>query len=277
MKVPWNPKRGHTREPLGCVKCGRRRGWDGRGGGIMARMGLIDRARERGWYHSLELEPGFVTSGIFDLRPYIGHYGLPERMDGMRALEVGTWDGFWAFEMERRGAEVVAIDLDDERDLDWPPRRRPREFPDEPRGAGFRLAKEILGSRVERIECNVYDADPARLGTFDVVFCGSVLIHLRDQLLALERIARLCRGTFISAEEYDPAAGLVPFPVARYRADREAAVVFWQPSRRTWRRMMRTAGFDEVVQRSRFDMRSTQGFSVRHAVHHASASRTVGA
>ena len=74
-------------------------------------------------------------------------------------------------------------------------------FPDEPRGTGFRLAHEVYGSRVERVVCNIYDADPADLGTFDLVFCGMVLIHLRDQLLALERIARLCRGTFITAEE----------------------------------------------------------------------------
>ena len=33
-----------------------------------------------------------MTDGLFDLRPYVGHYGLPARMDGMRALEVGTWD-----------------------------------------------------------------------------------------------------------------------------------------------------------------------------------------
>jgi hypothetical protein len=166
----------------------------------------------------------------------------------------------------------VALDLDDERDLDWPPRRRPATFPEEPRGEGFRIAKEIYGSRVERVNRSIYDADPAELGTFDIVFCGSVLIHLRDQLLALERIARLCRGTFISAEEYDRATGLIPFPAARYRADRDQAVVYWQPSRRTWRRMMRTAGFDQVGERGRFSMRSTHGFSVLHVVHHASDS-----
>ena len=44
-----------------------------------------------------------MTEGMFDLRPVVDRYGLPARMDGMRALDVGTWDGFWAFEMERRG------------------------------------------------------------------------------------------------------------------------------------------------------------------------------
>ena len=202
------------------------------------------------------------------MRPYVGRYGLPDRMDGMRALDVGTWDGFWAFEMERRGADVVALDLDDERELDWPPRRRPPTFPTERRGDGFRLAKEIFGSRVERVNRSIYHALPEELGTFDVVFCGSVLIHLRDQLLALERMADLCRGMFITAEEYDPASGLVPFPVARYRADRDASVVFWQPSVRTWRRMLWTAGFDRVEERGRFRLRAREGWSVRHVVLH---------
>jgi tRNA (mo5U34)-methyltransferase len=238
-------------------------------------MELLERARNQGWYHTLELAPDLVTEGLFDLRPYIRHYGLPERMEGMRVLEVGTWDGFWAFEMERRGATVVALDLDDERDLDWPPRRRPAVYPQTRRGDGFRLAKQIYGSEVERVNCNIYDADVERLGSFDLVFCGSVLIHLRDQLRALERIASLCRGTFISAEEYDRLSDLIPIPVARYRADREAAVVYWQPSRRTWRKMLWTAGFDTVVEHDRFDMRSPKGFSVRHVVHHASNSQTV--
>jgi tRNA (mo5U34)-methyltransferase len=230
--------------------------------------GVVERVERRSWYHTIELAPGLVTSGWFDLRPYVDRYGLPERMDGMRALDVGTWDGFWAFEMERRGASVVALDLDDERDLDWPPRRRPASFPDEPRGEGFRLAAEVLGSGVELLDLSIYDATARELGTFDLVLCGSVLIHLRDQMLALERIAELCRGTFVSAEECDRVAGLLPVPLARYRADDPSAVVFWRPSARTWRRMMWTAGFDEVSARGRFRMRSRDGFTVPHVVHH---------
>ena len=34
------------------------------------------------WYHTLELAPGLVTDGMFDLRPYVGRYGIPERLDG---------------------------------------------------------------------------------------------------------------------------------------------------------------------------------------------------
>jgi tRNA (mo5U34)-methyltransferase len=230
-----------------------------------------ERAEELGWYHTLELLPGYTTRGMFDLREQVDSYGLPERMDGMRALDVGTWDGFWAFEMERRGAEVVALDLDDERDLDWPPRRRPEAFPEEPRGSGFRLAREVFGSKVERVSMSIYHATPEELGQFDLIFCGSVLIHLRDQLLALERMAALTKpgGLLISAEEYDPLTSLLPFPAARYRPDRESSVVFWQPGLGTWPRMMWTAGYERVERRARFRMRSTAGWSVRHAVYHA--------
>ena len=239
---------------------------------VTDRASLQQQVAEVSWYHTLELGDGVVTTGWFDLRPYVGLYGLPERMDGMRALDVGTWDGFWAFEMERRGAEVVALDLDDERELDYPPRRRPTTFSDAPRGEGFRLAHRVLGSRVERVVRSIYDATPDELGTFDLVFCGSVLIHLRDQLLALERIANLCTGIFISAEEYDRLSGLVPFSVSRFRADRPSDVVFWQPSARTWKRMLWTAGFDRVSEHGRFVMRAGistgKEFGVRHVVLH---------
>ena len=224
-----------------------------------------------GWYHTIELGPGEATQGMFDLRPFVARYGLPESLEGKRCLDVGTWDGFWAFEMERRGGEVVAIDLDDERLLDWPPRRRPREFGSEARGANFAKARDALGSSVERRVVSIYDARPDDLGSFDFAFCGSVLIHLRDQLLALERIAGLVRegGTFVSAEAYWSRAGRLPVAACRYRADRPADVVFWEPNPRAWRRMIWSAGFDAVREHTRFKLRARAGWSVPHVVHHA--------
>jgi tRNA (mo5U34)-methyltransferase len=237
------------------------------------RAELLQRAGEIDWYHSMELAPGERTEGWFDMSRYVAEYGLPERLDGMRALDVGTWDGFWAFELEARGAEVVALDLDDERRLDWPPRRRPQEFAKEPRGSGFQLLREIRGSAVERVDMSIYDATPEELGTFDLVFCGSVLIHLRDQFLALERIAGLCSGTFISAEEYDRPTSYLPFPVSRYRVDRASDVVFWMPSLKTWKRMLWSAGFDRVVEHGRFTMKSSKAsFAVPHVVLHGHKS-----
>jgi hypothetical protein len=57
-------------------------------------MGLLESAKKHTWYHTLELTPGVWTDGWFDLSPSVRHYGLSVDMSEMRALEVGTWDGF---------------------------------------------------------------------------------------------------------------------------------------------------------------------------------------
>ncbi len=237
-----------------------------------SRAALLEQARRGGWYHTMELAPGFVTDGVFDLRPYVDRYRIPDRLDGMRAIDVGTFNGFWAFELERRGADVVALDVADEEQIDWPAHRLPRDAGDAAVGEGFRLAHELLGSSVERVETSVYDAFAADLGTFDLVFCGSMVIHLRDQFLAFERMAGLCApgGRLISAEAYDPLVSLLPFAAARYRAHRDKSPVFWEPGARTWGLMIEAAGFDSVRRVGRFRMRSRRGFSVHHVVHHAS-------
>ena len=105
---------------------------------------MSERLGEISWYHTQELGPGVVTQGMFDLRPYVERYGIPADLTGLRALDVGTFEGFWAFELERRGAEVVAIDVDSIQDLDWPPRLRPAA--DGRRGEGFEVAREALSA-----------------------------------------------------------------------------------------------------------------------------------
>src|SRR5205807_8137397 len=99
-------------------------------------------------------------------------------------LDVATFDGFWAFEMERRGAaETVAIDLLDIRQADWPVNSAPDVMESigerKEAGEGFEIARDALGSGVQRIEMNVYDLDPDVVGEFDFVYVGSLLIHLR--------------------------------------------------------------------------------------------------
>jgi tRNA (mo5U34)-methyltransferase len=231
----------------------------------------LARAKAMSWYHTLELPDGTVTPGIFDLRGDVDKYGIPADLSGKRVLEVGTWDGFWAFELERRGAEVVALDLDDEADLDWPPRRRPQSHPDVKRGQGFAVAKELFNSNAERVVRSVYHATPEELGTFDLVFCGSVLIHLRDQFLAYERMASMIKpgGMLISTEEYHKRLSWFRRPLKQWMGDREAAVVFWLPNVACWKSMIWSAGMDRVEEHGRFVMEATEGYTVPHVVFHA--------
>jgi SAM-dependent methyltransferase len=145
------------------------------------------------WYHTIELAPGVVTPGNVDMRPAAPKV-LPADLHGKRALDIGTFDGFWAFEMERRGAQTVAIDVDSPDSVQWPPlnraalTRRWQEWGLE-LGRGFRIAKEALGSGVERVSCDVYDVTPEVIGgPVDVAFAGAIMLHLRDPVRALEAI-----------------------------------------------------------------------------------------
>lgn len=162
-----------------------------------------DRLREEvaryPWYHTLELGDGVVTPGMFDHRPVLHHYPLPDDLTGQRCLDVATMDGYWAFEMERRGAEsVVALDLEDPESLDWPASLRSghdRSL-DETKGERFALAKAARGSRVERVLLSAYELSP-ELGMFDFVFCGDLLLHLKDPITPVENIRSVCRGSAV--------------------------------------------------------------------------------
>lgn len=231
--------------------------------------GLRRKLEETTWYHTQELAPGVVTPGMFDLRPYVERYGIPADLRGKRVLDVGTFEGFWAFELERRGAEVVALDVDSLQDLDWPPRLRPTGE-DGPRGEGFNLAHEAYASSVQRVTSTVYEATPETLGgTFDLVFCGSVLIHVRDPMLALERFSRLCRGEFILADERSRRLAMLPFGAAEFRGE-TPWMTWWRPTARTWLAMVRCAGFEDVRKHCTFNMRfRAQKGGVPHVVIHA--------
>lgn len=212
---------------------------------------------ERRWYHTIELAPGITTPGFFDHRAVVDRYGLPEDMSGMRALDIGTFDGFFAFEMERRGAEVTALDVDSLDHLDWPAHLREAGLRGEEANAGmidsggFHVAHAALGSSVTREILSIYDASPERLGTFDLVFCGSVLIHLRDPALALERMAALCKGRLVLAEGYSRRLEWLPLAAAEFTGEGRW-MTWWLPSSRAWCSMARCAGFQDVRRGGRF-------------------------
>ncbi len=126
------------------------------------------------WWHSIDLGNGFVTPGaipLAELQANFAYLQLPADLTGKRVLDIGCWDGFYSFECERRGAEVVAVDC-------WRPE-------------GFFLAHEALQSGVQFHESSVYELTRAQLGHFDIVLFLGVLYHLRHPLLALERVCEM--------------------------------------------------------------------------------------
>lgn len=206
--------------------------------------------RAQPWYHTIELASGMWSPGFYDHRSTMRRVPLPPSLAGKRCLDVGTHDGLWAFEMEARGAtDVVAIDLDDPFRRDWPWNVReagPKQIVDwgwTP-GRAFALAHRALASKVERRDLSVYDLHPDAVGEFDVVFVGSLLLHLRDPIRALEAVRSVTRETLVMAEAIDPRmefrAGSTPAArIDGIGMDQQ----WWTANRAGLARMVSSAGF----------------------------------
>ena len=159
---------------------------------------------------------------------------------GTRCLDVGTMDGFWAFELERRGAaEVLATDVLDAGRLDTRVFGRAGRRESE---RNFALAAELLGSRAGLRDLSVYDLDPADVGEFDVIVMGYVLQMLRDPLRALDALRSVCRGHLILLETISLPLELLPSPLARLDARRDGGEWFVF-NRRGLRKALRLTGW----------------------------------
>lgn len=232
---------------------------------------IIDLIADHDWYQSIELPHGVVTPGRVDHRPQIGYYGLPEDMTGMRVLDVATFDGFWAFEFERRGADVVAIDVASTRDTDVPQNwldEYERKGLVQEKGQGFRIASELLGSRVQKEVCSVYALDPNRLGKFDMVFCSDLLVHLRDPLMAMEAIWRVTDGFAVFADVYNPSLDAFKNTLLAEFTHKGNNETWWQPSAACYKRWLQIARFSQVEEKSRFSLQSTFADEVPKVVFH---------
>ena len=225
------------------------------------------------WYHTIDVAPGVSTPGWFDLRPIVDVLPWPD-VRGKRCLDVGTSDGFLAFELERRGAaEVVATDLSDHELWDWPAHLREkgveylRAVAGPEKGNGLRVARQLLESSIEVTGVSAYDLSPESVGEFDVVVCGSLLLHLREPLRALACIRSVCREHFLCTNQID--LGLTAFgrraPLARLHGMTDECQ-WWVPNPSGHRQMLESMGFSIE--------RESRPYSIPFGEGHSSLGRT---
>jgi tRNA (mo5U34)-methyltransferase len=195
----------------------------------------------KGWWHSFELPDGTRIDGVHSIesqRHRLAQFPVAENLGGKRVLDIGTWDGWFAFEMERRGASVVAIDC-------W-------ENP------LFHEMHARLRSRVEYRQLDMFDLIPERIGRFDIVLFMGVLYHLKHPLLALERVCALttdlaCVDSFILREEHLPGQDVGRRAIMEFYETNEMGgqTDNWVgPSLECLLAFCRTAGFARVELRS---------------------------
>jgi tRNA (mo5U34)-methyltransferase len=219
---------------------------------LRARVGAIR------WFHRMDLG-GVVTPGVTDCAVVLERLCLPD-LRGRTVLDIGAWDGFYSFEAERRGASrVLATDSFSWGGGGWGTK------------AGFELAREALGSRVEDLTIDVMDLAPDRTGQFDVVFLLGVLYHLRDPLRALERVASVTREclvleTVVDLVGYDRPA-MVFYPGRELNAD---PTNWWGPNVPALEAMLRTVGFARTVSMT---PRRSRPYRALRAVYHRARRR----
>ena len=128
-------------------------------------------ASHHGWYHSMEFPGGDKIEGynpLSVLRERYAEMNLPDDLTGQRVLDIGAWDGWFSFEMERHGAQVTAVDL-----VALP---------------NFEYAHQRKQSQVRYIVEDVVNLPRHNLGQFDYTLFLGVLYHVRHPLLARYRL-----------------------------------------------------------------------------------------
>ncbi len=172
---------------------------------------LQARADSLTWFHSIDLGNGVRTKGLSDPSATLTREQLPD-LANRSVLDIGTWDGYYAFFAERNGASrVVALDhyawgLDfGARERYWNECRENGTLPDHTRDTtdfwlpdlpgrrSFDFAHEALGSNVEAVVADFATDDLESLGTFDVVLYLGVLYHMKEPLTCLERVRAVTR------------------------------------------------------------------------------------
>lgn len=131
------------------------------------------------WFHNLHLPTDQHTAPEHFLGDFPSYKWdrlrshIPEDLTGWRVLDIGCNAGFYTFELAKRGAQVLGIDLDPHylRQAEW--------------------AAKIFGleERVEFRQMQVYDLAKMNEG-FDLVWFMGVFYHLRYPLLALDILSQ---------------------------------------------------------------------------------------
>ena len=176
------------------------------------------------FYHTMEL-PGVGTiQGLWDLRGAEEQYLGSVDLTGKRVLEIGPASGFLSFYMERKGANVVTLDLDEHQEwdvvpyahVDWKGWHEERKRGLETLNNSFWYCHQAFSSKVQAVYGSVY-AVPKEIGEVDVSVMACVLLHLRDPFLALQNILNLTEDKVIITETFYPrfALGFVVELMAR--------------------------------------------------------------
>lgn len=186
-------------------------------------------------------------------------------MTGLNVLDIGSATGFFSFEFEKRGANVISVELPSIADWDMPLGEDRKQTLKELMShhkvstieelhylhldGPFEFCRKVFSSKVKRCHSTIYDLTAEKLGldAFDVVFIGDVLLHLFSPLRALVSVASLCRGTLVISQEVPEAEDLRPAMVyvggEKRTGDKRT---WWLPNILWFEQILKRLGFKDV-------------------------------
>lgn len=161
---------------------------------------------ERGdWFHQFEFTNGCVAKGRDVSAAKLSALQLPALL-GKTVADVGAYDGYFAFQVEKLGAaHVTAMDH-----FVW-------VFDGSTARANFELMREAIGSDVKDITISVEETRRETVGTFDVTLFLGVLYHAPNMIEYLRNMRAITREILVVETLVDlldvpqPAAAYYPF------------------------------------------------------------------
>jgi len=215
------------------------------------------------WYHTIDLGGGLVTPGDYDYRAALPSFKFADNMTGLSVLDVGSATGFFAFEFERRGAEVTSVEIPSIEQWDAPKGddRDPlmqeylaefgvktvEELQRLHLDGPFEFCRDRLHSQMRRCHSTIYQLSPAVLGraSFDLVFIGDVLLHLISPFTALGVVAPLCADTLVISQEIGDEDERRPLMIYR-GGEMRGGDTYWLPNLACFEAMLRRLGFRTI-------------------------------
>lgn len=200
-----------------------------------------------GWFHSFDFGNGVRAHGVASpaaLAKRTASLGL-DGLINKTFLDIASWDGFYAFEAERRGARrVLAVDKFCWGGDGWGSK------------AGFDLVHEILRSRIESQTIEADDLSPETVGMWDVVLFSGIFYHLRDPLGALAAAASVCSErmiveTHVYNEQH--TAPLMQYVPRDPKNPKNSGSNYWRPNSAMILQLLKEAGFPRVEYRIETD------------------------
>jgi O-methyltransferase len=197
------------------------------------------------------------VEGLWDLRGHVDEYLGGVDVKGARVLEVGPASGFLTFEMERRGARVVCVELPPGSSFDIVPWEN-----SDPAGTRTEQAEGLrymqngfwLAHAEFESQARVYYGDvlhlPKRLGSFQISLIASVLQHLHDPvgvvMACAERTTDTMVITDLDGSSYSGIALEEPVLELFPNADRPTPFTWWLLRPRLFEVLLGILGFPDV-------------------------------